>query len=149
MPLVGQLLTRRTVYALPPAATALEAARLMAEHRIGAMLVIDRGERLVGIFTERDLMTRVIVAGLDPAATPLERVMTREVYTAVAETKVAAVRREIQARHIRHLPVVQAGRVIGMLSLRDLLRADLDEKAHELEQMTDYIQRTELGPLEG
>jgi CBS domain-containing protein len=74
--------------------------------------------------------------------------MTRDVYTAVPETKVSEVRREIQARHIRHLPVLQAGRVIGMLSLRDLLRADLAEKAQELEQMTDYIQRTELGPLE-
>ena len=149
MPQVGQLLTRRSVHALSAQATALDAARLMAEHRIGAMLVLDEGERLVGIFTERDLMTRVVVAGLDPARTPLERVMTRDVYTAVPETRVSEVRREIQARHIRHLPVLQAGRVIGMLSLRDLLRADLAEKAHELEQMTDYIQRTELGPLDG
>jgi CBS domain-containing protein len=149
MPHVGQLLVSRSVFALPPTATAMEAARLMAKNRIGAMLVLEEGGRLLGIFTERDLMTRVIVAGLDPAGTPLERVMTREVYTAVAETKVSEVRREIQARHIRHLPVLQAGRVIGMLSLRDLLRADLAEKAQELEQMTDYIQRTELGPLDG
>lgn len=147
MPTVGQLLNRRKLLTLPQDATVLAAARVMAAERIGAILVLDAGEKLAGIFTERDLMTRVVVAGLDVASTPLERVMTREVFTAPPETTALEARREVQARHIRHLPVVAGGRVIGMLSLRDLLRADLAETVQALEQMTDYVQRPELGPL--
>jgi CBS domain-containing protein len=146
MPRVGDLLTGRDVLTLDIAQSALDAARAMTAHRVGAMLVTSGGE-LAGIFTERDLMTRVVVAGLDPARTRLADVMTRDVFTAGPQDRVADMRREVQTRHIRHLPVVDGARIVGMLSLRDILRADLAQKTSEVESITKYIQRDELGGL--
>jgi CBS domain-containing protein len=145
---IGDLLTGRKALSLSPRTTVLQAARSMAENRVGAMLVSEDDGSLAGIFTERDLMVRVIVAGLDPATTPLSDVMTRDVFTARPEEKVADMRREIQARHIRHLPILAPdGSVAGMLSLRDILRADLAQKAIEVESITQYIRRDELGNM--
>ena len=141
---VREILTGRDVLTIATDASALDAARVMAENKIGAILVTS-GDQLAGIFTERDLMTRVMVAGRDPASTPLSEVMTSEVYTTSPEGKVTDVRRELRERHIRHVPVLEGGAILGMLSLRDILRADLQEKSAEVETMTKYIQRDELG----
>ena len=145
MPRVGDLLTGRSVLTLTVGASALDAARAMAENRIGAMLVVSEDGSVAGIFTERDLMVRVIVAGRNPERTPLSDVMTAEVFMAGSQDKVDEMRREVQSRHIRHLPVVDDGEIVGMLSLRDILRADLAEKANEVETITRYIRRDELG----
>lgn len=146
MPTVGDLLTGRQVLSIDAGASALDAARVMAENKIGAMLVTT-GDALAGIFTERDLMTRVVVAGRDPGSTPLREVMTAEVYVARREDRVTDVRRELRERHIRHVPVIEGEEILGMLSLRDILRADLREKSVELETITKYIQRDELGDI--
>lgn len=117
----------------------LEAAQFMHQHRIGAVLVTDEGHGVHGIFTERDLMSRVVVPGLPPAEVRLAEVMTREVFTAPKEAKVADIRRELQNRHIRHLPVVDGERAIAMLSLRDLLSADLAATKFEQRALSEYI----------
>ena len=140
MPEIQSLLTGRSVLTMRAEATALDAAKEMSRNKVGAILVTDSGDRPCGIFTERDLMVRVVVAGRDPASVRLEEAMTREVFTAPPEAKVADVRRELQERHIRHLPVVRDGRVIGVLSLRDLLRADLEQAANDLSETRRYIQ---------
>ena len=139
MPQIDGLLTGRELLTLPGGASVLEAARFMDQHRIGAVLITDEGGGVQGIFTERDLMSRVIVPGLVPAETALQGVMTREVFTAERDARVADIRRELQKRHIRHLPVTDGGRAIAMLSLRDLLAADLAATKFEKRALSEYI----------
>ena len=142
MPHVGNLLDdrNRDLIALRPEATTMEAAQAMADRRIGSIVVTDDDGRPLGIFTERDLMVRVIVAGRDARTTRLSDVMTAELFTAHPAEKAADVRRAMQERHIRHVPIVVDGRVIGMLSLRDVLRAVLADKTHEVQAIKAYIQ---------
>ena len=140
MPQIQSLLTGRPVLTLREQSTALDAACEMERNRVGAILVTDERGRPRGIFTERDLMVRVVVGGRDPATVRLADVMTHELYTSPPDRKVAEVRRELQERHIRHVPVVRNDEVIGVLSLRDLLRADLERAAHELDETRRYIQ---------
>ena len=139
MPSIEGLLTGRALLTLPARTPVLDAARFMAEHRVGAVLITDGEQRVLGIFTERDLMTRVVVAGRAPAEVLLEDAMTREVFTAPKEAKVADIRRELQERHIRHVPVVDGERAVAMLSLRDLLAADLAATSFEKRALSEYI----------
>ena len=139
MPQLEGLLTGRELRTLPGSETVMGAVRMMTDHRIGCVLVTDGDGRPVGIFTERDLMTRIVVAGRDPGETRIEEVMTRDVFTATRDARVADMRRELQKRHIRHLPVVEDGRAVEMLSLRDLLAADLAATSFEKRAMTEYI----------
>ena len=111
----------------------------MTEKKIGCILITDEDARPQGIFTERDLMTRVVVAGSDPDQVTLAEVMTREVFTATKDSKIKDMRRELQRRHIRHLPIMEGEKAIAMLSLRDLLAADLAATNFEKRAMTEYI----------
>lgn len=137
---IADLIGGRPVHTLPGSTSVLAAVREMDVHRVGAILVLDDEERLAGIFTERDLMVRVVVPGRDPEAVRLEDVMTRDLFTAAPDERVGAVAQKLQARHIRHVPIVADGAVIGILSLRDLLAAHLEVKEREVEQLTAYIQ---------
>lgn len=120
--------------------SALEAARAMRDIGVGAVLVTDPAERLSGIFTERDLMVRVVLAGRDAARTPVNEVMTRQLYFCSPDQRIGEVARELQMRHVRHLPVVENGRIVGLLSLRDLLREYLNDTRHQVDELTAYIQ---------
>jgi signal-transduction protein with cAMP-binding, CBS, and nucleotidyltransferase domain len=139
MSVVRDLLTGQELLTLPTTATAFEAACAMTEFRVGAVLVTDHQAVLKGIFTERDLMSRIVVRGADPARVSLESVMTVDVYSVPPDAKVAEVRSELSRRHIRHVPVVEDGRVLGMLSLRDILRADLEEITSEVHALEGYF----------
>lgn len=121
-----------------PGATVMDAAERMTQGRVGAVPVIE-GERLVGIFSERDLMTRVVVAGRDPRSTRVESVMTHEVVTATLDESVDQCLEKMQGAGCRHLPVVQDGRVISMLSMRDLLRDEIEEQTEEIRNLRAYI----------
>ena len=118
----------------------------MLEAHIGAILIVDSKGGPLGVFTERDLMTRVVVPEREPKGVQIKEVMTRELFTVSPERRINEVAREMQERHIRHLPVVEDGVVIGMLSLRDLLREHLAEKRHEVRALTAYIQGEGEGP---
>ena len=142
---ISEILAGHPVHCLPASATVLAAAREMSDKHIGAILVLDESRRLVGIFTERDLMLRVIVAGRAPESVRLAEVMTRELYTAGPDDRVSLVAQELQDRHIRHVPVLKDGRIVGILSLRDLLRAHLSVKEQEVQRLTAYIQGNEPG----
>ena len=139
MKLVRDLLEGRPHVTLPADASCLQSARVMTDHQVGAVLIVDEQNRPVGIFTERDLMVRVIVHGLDPATVPLSRVMTRELFCASPDQSATIAAQEMQARHVRHLPVVEQGRFVGMLSLRDLLREQLTVLSIEVEELTHYV----------
>jgi CBS domain-containing protein len=138
---IGELLTGRDVLTVTGDWTAFDAARAMQEHHVGAVVVLTDDGGLCGIFTERDLMTRVVVPGRDASTVKLEEVMTcGDLYFVAPDRRVNEVAREMQTRHIRHLPVVDDGRLIGVLSLRDLLREHLEIKRHEVEALKAYIQ---------
>jgi CBS domain-containing protein len=135
---VQRVLRRQHVVHASPDATVYETARDMAERRVGAMAVVD-GERLVGIFSERDLMTRVVVPGRDPHAVRVSEVMTRDVVTAgLGDNRETAIDKMKKAG-CRHLPVVTEGRVIGMISMRDLLRDEIDEQRDEIRNLRAYL----------
>jgi len=144
---IQNLLTDHPLLVLDRHASALDAARAMTERVVGATLIVDAAGKPAGIFTERDLMTRVLVAGLDPAEVELESVMTRQLLTAHVDEPIEKVQREMQRLHVRHLPVVDAtGRVIALLSSRDLLRHDLERREQELREMHDYISGSDAIP---
>jgi len=140
MPQIRSLMTGRPVITLPEESSVIEAARAMTKNNVGAILVTRKAGEPCGIFTERDLMVRVVVPGRDPAGVRLAEVMTRELFSAAPDQRIADARRELQRRHIRHLPILEGGRVVEVLSLRDLLRADLEQTSNELQETRRYIQ---------
>jgi CBS domain-containing protein len=118
--------------------TVLETAQRMANWRVGAVTVLD-GERLVGIFSERDLMTRVVCKGLSPATTPVGQVMTPNPVVVDAHSTVEQCLRIMNQAKCRHLPVVRDGSLMGILSMRDLLQSDIRQKDDEIEMMRAFI----------
>ena len=127
---------------LPGSATVLEAAERMTAERVGAILVVDGDGQPSGMFTERDLMTRVVVERRDVAQVTIGEVMTKELFTGSPDQPVDKVARQMRHRHIRHLPVIDDGRVLGLLSFRDLISAHLSDAKGEVESLTSYIQGT-------
>ena len=121
-----------------PTATVFEVAALMSKARVGCIPVLE-GDRLVGVFSERDLMTRVVVEGVDPRSTPVSSVMTREVITASLDDRVERCLDKMRSCGCRHLPVVAEGRVIAMISMRDLMRDEIEEQVEEIRGLREYI----------
>lgn len=133
----------RQVYTVSKGATVAEAVREMNEKGVGALLVLDAG-RLTGMFTERDVLRRVVDADRDPAVTRVSSVMSRSVATIAPEARVEEAMELMTARRFRHLPVVSDGELIGMVSIGDLMRwITLNQEDH-IRQMTEYI--TGQGP---
>lgn len=127
MKTLASLVHGRHVFTLQQDRTVREAARYMASKGIGAVPVMD-GERLVGVFSERDLMSRVVAPGLDPARTPVRDVMTRDMVVAEATEAYDAALERMKRANIRHLPVIAGGRLVGFVSLRDLLLQEVEVK---------------------
>jgi CBS domain-containing protein len=140
---LSQVIRSRGLITAQPGEDVLGVARRMSEAGVGAIIVLE-GDALVGIFSERDLMTRVVVARRDPGATPLSAVMTREVVTAEIGDKVDACEDKMRRAGCRHLPVLSQGRVIGMISMRDLLRDELAEERHEVRELRAYLHQSPL-----
>ncbi len=140
MTTVSQLLGHkpRAVHSVAPDAPVLEAIRLMAEHSVGALLVM-QGEKLAGIISERDYARKVILKGRSSADTPVKQVMTAEVITVEPGFTTHQCMQMMTDRRVRHLPVVENGRVVGMLSIGDLVRSVLAEQAQTIEQLENYI----------
>jgi CBS domain-containing protein len=109
------------VYTCSPDATVADACRVLRERRVGC-LVVARGGVVHGLFTERDVVTSVVAAGLDPAATRVREAMTRDVEVAPLELTVDAVEAALRRRRVRHLPVVGERGLLGVVSLGDLAR---------------------------
>ncbi len=109
------------IHTVPPHATVFEAVQKMVEARIGAVLVVDEG-RLVGIFSERDVLVRVVSLHRDPLTTPVAHVMTIDPITIDASMPVDEVLDQHSGKEFRHLPVLDDGHLVGMVSVRDLLR---------------------------
>ena len=122
---------------LAPTATALEAALMMREHHVGAVMIVDHG-RLLGIVTERDLGDRLLASGGDARTTPLAEIMTGEPETLSPDDTAMAALEKMRAGHYRHLPVLRDDTVCGMVSIRDLyeaVRRGLEEDLHSAESL--------------
>ena len=129
------------VASLSPRATALEAAQLMNDRHIGSVVVITKG-RLAGIFTERDVLRRVVAEQRDPAATRLSNVMTSPVACAAPHTTLNEIRRVMRDRRIRHIPVVDGKKVVGMISIGDLNKAEYDGQVETIRYLEQYMSVT-------
>lgn len=131
---IRSVLERRKLVVAAPEATVAEAAKLMREGKVGAVLVVKKDGRLEGIFTERDAVFRVMAAGLDPAATRLAEVMTLEPKTVSPEESFGYALLLMYENGFRHAPVVEDGRPIGVISARHALDPDLEEFTAESER---------------
>jgi CBS domain-containing protein len=140
MTTVRQLLDRkdRAVFSVRPDAPVLEAIRAMAEHHVGALLVMT-GEVLAGIVSERDYARKVILRGRSSSDTPVRDIMTSPVLTVSPDTSVEQCMQLVTDKRVRHLPVLEAGRVIGMVSIGDLVKAVIAEQRQQIEQLESYI----------
>lgn len=117
----------RPVVSVPKNATVMDAVRAMTDRNVGALVVLDEG-RLLGVFSERDVVARVVLKRLNPETTPVAEVMTTSVVTVRESTDRSSVLRLMHEKRFRHLPVVdQEGHVLTMLSMRQLLHAEVQD----------------------
>lgn len=140
MATVRHLLDRkgRAIFFIGPEDPVLEAIRLMAEHRIGALLVM-KGDELVGIVSERDYARKVILRGRSSADTPVSQIMTSPVVAVSLSDSVQECMQLVTTRRVRHLPVVEGKKVVGMVSIGDLVKAVMEEQQQTIEQLESYI----------
>ncbi len=145
MYIVSQVLARkqdagtRRVATVSPRTTVLEAARLMNDQKIGSLVVCGDSGEVLGIITERDFLRRVIAAEKNPASTSVEEVMTRDVLTCTPETRLDEIRVTMREKCIRHMPVVGADGLVGMISIGDLNFARSQVLTEHVEQLEAYI----------
>ncbi|MDO8477564.1 MAG: CBS domain-containing protein [Candidatus Rokubacteria bacterium] len=121
-----------------------EAVRLMADHNVGIVIVLD-GTRLAGVFSERDVVRRVLYQGLDPVRTPLGEVMTGCVITADAEMDYESAMRAMDEAGIRHLLVTSGSGMLSMISVRDLMRATIHDRDEEVQHLREYLYQVPAG----
>ncbi|MBS1156404.1 MAG: histidine kinase [Proteobacteria bacterium] len=138
-----QLLGEKQIHHLvtiPSGATVFQALQIFAEWNVGAALVMDE-DKLIGIFSERDYARKVALQGRSTATTRVNEVMTSQVVCVRAETYASECLALITEKRIRHLPVKEEGKVIGVLSIGDLVRATIAEQRFTIEQLESYIYR--------
>jgi CBS domain-containing protein len=128
----------RGLYSVEPDDPVLEAIRQMAEHHIGALLVM-KGTELQGIISERDYARKVILHGRSSAETPVWQIMSSPVLTVRPDQTVEDCMKLMTERRVRHLPVVDGGRVVGIVSIGDLVKAVIEDQQHTIEQLESYI----------
>lgn len=130
---IRDIIANQKILCSPDSMTIREAAIRMAEQKVGAIMILDQGQ-LIGIFTERDLLNRVIAKRLDPDTTTLAQVMTADPRTIPADKPLAHALVMMDEGGYRHVPVIDNGVPIGMVSARDALGSELIEFEHELER---------------
>jgi CBS domain-containing protein len=128
----------RALFSIEPEEPVLEAIRMMAEHHVGALLVM-RGTELAGILSERDYARKVVLLGRSSAETPVWQIMTSPVITVSPDNSVQDCMRLMTDHRIRHLPVTEDSRVMGMISIGDLVKAVIEEQQQTIEQLESYI----------
>jgi CBS domain-containing protein len=128
----------RTVHSVRPDDTVLAALGVMAEHDIGAVLVLD-GDEIVGILTERDYARKVALVGRASKDSPVRAIMTAEVVCVPPSHTVENCMTVMTERRVRHLPVVEGRRVVGLVSIGDLVKATIDEQEFTINQLKSYI----------
>ncbi len=128
---IREIIAGQELLIAPSGMTVAEAARLMRQRNVGAMMVVD-GDKLAGVFTERDALFRVVAAGLDVAKTPLSMVMTKNPQSISPERSFVQALAMMHEGRYRHLPVVENGRPVGMVSVRDAFGPELEAFVYEI-----------------
>ncbi|MFZ0500733.1 MAG: CBS domain-containing protein [Steroidobacteraceae bacterium] len=128
----------RALFSIEPEDPVLEAIQMMADRHVGALLVM-RSSELAGILSERDYARKVVLLGRSSAETPVWQIMTSPVVTVSPDNSVQDCMRLMTERRIRHLPVLEGGRVVGMISIGDLVKAVIEEQQQTIEQLQTYI----------
>ena len=139
MATIRDLISNRTIHYVQPTQTVFEAASYMVDCNVGAVPVLD-DTKLVGIFSERDIMRRVVTEGRDPLTTHIGDVMSTDLRMVEPGASSEEAMCLMQTHGVRHLPVCEGRTLVGFLSLRDLLRCHLDEKSGEADMLRAYIQ---------
>ncbi len=138
---IGEVIEGRPLFHIDPTETVRKAARTMSEKNVGCIAVIDDDGLLVGIFSERDVLTRIVAEGRNPDDTLVANVMTKEIIAADPSETVNSALQKMRERNFRHLPVVASGHLIGMISIRDLLQVEGDTnraRASFLSELVTY-----------
>jgi CBS domain-containing protein len=140
MTLLSQLLDGKghAVYAVAPGASVFDAIRSMADNHVGALLVME-GAQLVGIVSERDYARKVILKGRASATTPVREIMSTPVHSISPDQTVDDAMRLMTERRIRHLPVMRSEKVVGVVSIGDLVKCVIDDQQHTIEDLRSYI----------
>jgi CBS domain-containing protein len=139
MTTIRQILAGKSdIYSIDPDATVLDALRLLEQKNIGALLVM-KGGALAGIFSERDYARRMILHGRSSKETRVREVMTPDVFVISPDTTSGECMVHMTDRHIRHLPVVEGGRVVGVISIGDVVRTVIDDLRFTVRQLESYI----------
>ena len=125
-------------------ATVAEAARMMAANNVGIVAVLD-GDPLAGVFSERDIVQKVVDRRLDPTRTPVADVMTARLVVADADEDYQSAMSKMDQANIRHLPVVSGERLLSMLSIRDLMRVAIEDRGAEIEYLKEYLYQVPPG----
>lgn len=140
MTLLSQLLDSKghAIHAVAPGASVIDAIRAMAENHVGALLVME-GQALVGIVSERDYARKVILKGRSSSSTAVREIMSTPVVTLTPHSTVDDAMRLMTDRRIRHLPVADSGRVVGVVSIGDLVKCVIEDQRHTIEDLNSYI----------
>lgn len=140
MAIVRQLLEKKGyhIWSKAPDDTVLDALKLLAEKNIGALVVMENNE-LVGIVSERDYARKVVLLGKASIDTPIREIMTENVVTVTPQTKVSEAMNVMTEKHFRHLPVVENGELVGVISIGDLVKSIMDEQRFTIDQLENYI----------
>lgn len=128
-----------TIIDIEPTADLAAAVKLLAAHRIGAVLIRGAGGRIAGILSERDIVRALAEHGPRALALPVGQVMTREVETCSEDDTVAAIMERMTQRRFRHMPVMRSGKLVGLISIGDVVKERVEEIERESEAMRDYI----------
>jgi CBS domain-containing protein len=127
-----------TVWSIPPEASVFEAVQLMADKRVGALMVVDRNE-LVGVISERDYAREIVLKDRASRDTPVSAIMTQRVLYVRPQQTLEECMALMTEKHLRHLPVLDNGRLVGVVSMRDVVKDLIAEKEFLIEQMENYI----------
>ena len=140
MVLLRQLLDSKgnAVHAVAPGASVIDAIRAMADNHVGALLVME-GQQLVGIVSERDYARKVILSGRSSNTTAVREIMSSPVLTLTPDSTVDDAMRLMTERRIRHLPVAASGRVLGVVSIGDLVKSVIEDQRHTIDDLNSYI----------
>ena len=141
MPAVLDLLRRKgdVVHTVLPTDSVVAAATAMNQYGVGGLVVVDREGKLVGMFTERDVLRRVVAAGKDPATTTVAEVMTTEVLACRPETSLQECAAVMTSKRIRHLPVRDDTGLVGIVTIGDLLAQRVDDQQATIEYLTSFV----------
>ena len=124
---------------VPPTATIKEVADRLAQKRIGAILVMDTADQIMGILSERDIVRAIPTHGVRTLEMTAAQLMTQALHTTTPQTSVPEAMEQMTNRRVRHLPVLDHGRLVGVVSIGDIVKARIDQQAQEVDSLKAYV----------